>query len=126
MGSPWYAVQTSAEQEAVAELVPQTHPGPIRFADWETLEVGIYEATNYAQAPTPTLESLLEEFEHQIKAIESEGRSGYEGIMVIEDWQTDLKKLTLRILWTYDSTGEGGEFSSTVYLHKDSNYGQGE
>ncbi len=126
MGSPWYAVQTSAEQEAVAELVPQTHPGPIRLADWEALEIGTYEAKNYAKAPTPTLESLLEDFEHHVEAIESEGRSGYEGIMVIEDWQTDLKKLTLRILWTYDETGEGGEFSSTVYLHKDSNYGQGE
>jgi len=31
-----------------------------------------------------------------------------------------------RILWTVDETGKAGEFSTSVYLHKDSNYGQGE
>jgi quinol-cytochrome oxidoreductase complex cytochrome b subunit len=30
MGTPHYAVSTSPDQEAVAELLPQTHPGPLR------------------------------------------------------------------------------------------------
>ena len=126
MGSPWFAVQTSPEQEAVAELLPQTHPGPLRLADWGGLAIGTYEASAYDQAPTATLQSVLDEFEQSIEGIQIDGRSDYQGIIVIEDWQTNLKKLTLRILWTDDVTGKPGEYSQTVYLHKDSNYGQGE
>jgi ubiquinol-cytochrome c reductase cytochrome b subunit len=126
MGSPWFAVQTSPEQEAVAELLPQTHPGPLRLADWEGFTVGTYEASAYDQAPTETLRSVLDEFEGSIEGIKIDGRSDYQGVIVIEDWQTNLKKLTLRILWTDDVTGKPGEYSQTVYLHKDSNYGQGE
>jgi len=126
MGSPWYAVQTSPEQEAIAELLPQTHPGPLRLADWNGLDIGTYEASAYAQAPTGTLRSVLAEFEHSVEAIDVPERSDYQGVIVIEDWQTNLKKLTLRILWTDDASGDPGEYSQTVYLHKDSNYGQGE
>ena len=45
--------------------------------------------------------------------------------MVIEDWQTDLKKVTLRVTWTNTADGTAGEFSQSVYLHRDGNYGQG-
>jgi hypothetical protein len=46
--------------------------------------------------------------------------------MVIENWQTGLKKVTLRVLWTNVEDGSLGEYSQTVYLHEDSNYDQGE
>ncbi len=126
MGTPWYAVQTSPEQEVVAELVPETHPGPLRLADWDELQLGTYEAASYTLAPTGTLHSLLEEFDHGLERIPQEERLDHEGIMVIEDWQTGLKKVTLRVLWTNAGDGSPGEFSRTVYIHEDSNYGQGE
>ena len=37
-----------------------------------------------------------------------------------------LKKITLRVLWTATATGQSGEYRQTAYLHRDSNYGQGE
>jgi hypothetical protein len=126
MGTPWYAVQTSAEQEAVAELAPQTHPGPLRLADWEDLRVGTYEASAYDSAPSEAIHDLLEEFEHALERIPQEERFDHQGIMVIEDWQTDLKKVTLRVLWTNTKDGTPGEYSQTMYIHADSNYGQGE
>ena len=79
-----------------------------------------------AQAPTETLQSILTEFGHSVESIEVSGRSDFQGVIVIEDWQTNLKKVTVRILWTDDESGEPGEYSQTVYLHKDSNYDQGE
>jgi hypothetical protein len=54
------------------------------------------------------------------------GRGEVEGFMVIEDWQTGLKKITLRVIWTELADGAAGEFSQTAYLHQASNYGQGE
>ncbi len=126
MGSPWYAVQTSPEQEAVAILFPQTHPGPVRLADWDELEVGTYEADQYPYVPTRTLYELLLEFQRELEHIQPGDRVGHEGFMVIEDWQPGLKKITLRIVWTDAETGEPGEYSESIYLHRDSNYGQGE
>jgi hypothetical protein len=126
MGTPWYGVDTSPEQEAVATLLPQTHPGPVRLADWNELDVGTYEAANWEEAPSETLQDILHTFNEEISIAEYGARTAWEGIMVIEDWQPNLKKLTLRVLWTDSATGEPGEFSETAYIHQFSDYGQGE
>jgi hypothetical protein len=126
MGTPWFAVQTSADQEAIAELVPQTHPGPLRLAPWDDLVVGTYDASQWQNAPNETMRDLLHTFEEAVALVEGSDRHDPDGVVVIEDWQTGLKKITLRVLWTEASTGEPGENSQSVYLHRDSNYGQGE
>jgi quinol-cytochrome oxidoreductase complex cytochrome b subunit len=126
MGTPWFGVETSPEEEAVAVLLPQTHPGPIRLADWDDLEVGVYEAATWSTAPTETLRDLLHTFDEEIVGAVSDERTSWEGLMVIEDWQPGLKKITLRVLWIDVATGDPGEFSETTYFHENSNYGQGE
>ncbi len=126
MGTPHYAVTTSADQEAVAALLPQTEPGPLRMAPWNDLNLGNYEAAAWAKAPNQTLRDLLRVFEGRLTQVQSPDRTKVEGLMVIEDWQTGLKKVTLRVLWTNTADGKAGEFSQTVYLDRDSNYGQGE
>src|SRR3970282_804490 len=59
MGTPWFAVETSPDQEAIAVLLPQTNPGPLRLADWDELPYGTYEASQFGQVPTRTLSRLL-------------------------------------------------------------------
>jgi quinol-cytochrome oxidoreductase complex cytochrome b subunit len=124
MGSPWYKVTSSPDQEAVAALVPQTHPGPLREADWEALEFGTYQASEWAAAPTATLNGLLRLFDEHLAAAESPERQDVQGLMIVEDWQTDLKKVTLRVLWT-NADGSPYEFSQSVYLHRESEYSGG-
>jgi quinol-cytochrome oxidoreductase complex cytochrome b subunit len=126
MGTPWYGVDTSPEQEAIATLLPQTHPGPVRLANWEELEFGTFEASAYEIAPTPILQELLHTFDEELDHVRGPDRTGVEGLMVIEDWQTDLKKITFRIIWTMIENDAPGEFSQTTYLHRTSDYGQGE
>jgi hypothetical protein len=127
MGTPWFAVETSPDQEAIAILLPQTSPGPLRQADWEQLPYGTFEATQWAQAPTPTLSRLLETFDEEVEKAGRDPRYvGPEGLMIIEDWQPDLKKITLRVVWTDGETGKASEFSQVQYLHHFSDYGQGE
>jgi ubiquinol-cytochrome c reductase cytochrome b subunit len=125
MGTPHYAVSTSPDQEAVAELLPQTHPGPLRSAPWGDLALGSYEATQWSAAPNATLQGLLHRYNEMLTNVQSAGRADVAGLMVIEDWQTDLKKVTLRVTWTNTADGTAGEFSQSVYLHRDGNYGQG-
>lgn len=126
MGTPWFGVETSPEQESIATLLPQTRSGPVRLADWNELTIGAYEAANWEDAPTETLQELLHTFNEEVSVAEYGDRTAWEGIMIIEDWQPSLKKLTLRVLWVDSATGAPGEFSETVYLHQFSDYGQGE
>jgi quinol-cytochrome oxidoreductase complex cytochrome b subunit len=126
MGSPWYAVTTSADQEAIAELIPQTHPGPLRLAPWDDLVVGTYDASQWDSAPNEALRELLRTFDETVARVASPERADPSGLIVIEEWQTGLKKITLRVLWTETATGNPGENSQSVYLHRDSDYGQGE
>ncbi|MCJ7677971.1 MAG: hypothetical protein MUO35_09650, partial [Anaerolineales bacterium] len=86
---------------------------------------GSYAATAWGAAPNATLQDLLHEFYNVLTNVQSADRTNVAGVMVIEDWQTDLKKVTLRVTWTNVASGSAGEFSQSVYLHRNSNYGEG-
>ena len=127
MGTPRFAVTSSPDQEAVAALLPQTSPGPLRLAPWDELLYGTYEASQWQQAPSTTLQGLLRTFDREMEEVRGDQRyQAPEGFMIIEDWQTDLKKVTLRVTWTDGDTGDPGEYFQTQYLHRHSDYGQGE
>lgn len=121
MGTPWYAVQSAPEVEVAAELLPQTHPGPLRTTEWSQLELGTYEAENWSAAPNEEMAELLHLFDEELEA-HSDDLPDAEGVMVIEDWQTDLKRITLRITWISPETGEETEFSESTYLHRESEH----
>jgi hypothetical protein len=123
MGTPWYAVTSSADQEVIAELVPQTRPGPLRSADWEQLPVGEYQASAWETATTPALKNLLHEFQTGIdKHAGSDKFQNAKGVLTIEDWQDGLKKITIKLTWV-DKTGNR-DTKQEVFLHRDSNYGE--
>jgi len=126
MGTPWYAVTSSADQEIIAELVPQTKPGPLRAADWDELTVGDFQANAWQTAPTPTLQSLLKEFQAGIDshiAADSTGKfQDAKGELVIENAQDGLKLISIKLTWK-DSTGDRSTVQP-LYLHRDSNYGE--
>jgi hypothetical protein len=39
--------------------------------------------------------------------------------MLVEDWQTDLRKVTLRIVWDDVTTGQSKTYERHVFLHRD-------
>jgi hypothetical protein len=126
MGTPWYAVSSSADQEVIAELVPQTKPGPLRSANWDDLAVGDYQASAWQSAPTATLQGLLHEFQTGIDqhiSADSTGKfKNAKGELVIENAQDGLKLISIKITWT-DATGDRSTVQP-LYLHRDSNYGE--
>lgn len=148
MGTPKYAVSSSADQEVVAALLPQTHPGEMREANWEEVMVGDYLAENYAGAPNETMRELLHLYHEEIEAAGPGGPkcsarpqilfiparkdtclADAHGEMKVEDWQTDLKKITFRVTWdggpeAYCLPGQQKEFCQTFYFHKNANYWQ--
>src|SRR6185436_18859636 len=87
--------------------LPQTHPGPLRTADWQELAVGTYDSENWAAAPTPALKDLLHEYELGMEHARSNAKCAAnkncltdgKGFMIIEDWQQNLKRITFRVVW---------------------------
>jgi hypothetical protein len=124
MGSPWYKVTSSPDQEAIAALLPQTHPGPLREAPWDELEFGTYQANQWAAAPTPALQELLQLFDGKLIEAVGPDQPNAQAYLIVEDWQTGLKKVTLRVTWD-NPDGTTHEASQSVYLHSDSAYAGG-
>lgn len=153
MGTPRYAVISSDDQEIVAELLPQTHPGPVRQADWDAYVTApvtadnptgraIYLASEWQQAPTPELRELLHEMQEGLERSRVRAEQNLlgslkngQGYLIVEEWQTDLKRLTFRIT----SEGKDGspapteicvvgaqnEYCQVAYVHRNANYRQG-
>jgi hypothetical protein len=127
MGTPWFGVETSPDQEAIAILLPQTSPGPLRTADWNDIPFGTYSASEWESAPTRTTSKLLKTFDRELQNARDNPLYGdVEGFMIVEDWQTDLKKITVRVVWVNPETGAPAEFSEIFFFHRNSDYGQGE
>jgi quinol-cytochrome oxidoreductase complex cytochrome b subunit len=127
MGTPWFGVETSPDQEAIAILLPQTSPGPLRTADWNDIPFGTYSASEWETAPTRTTSKLLKTFDRELQNARDNPLYGdVEGFMIVEDWQTDLKKITVRVVWVNPETGAPAEFSEIFFFHRNSDYGQGE
>ncbi len=123
MGTPWYAVTSSADQEVVAALLPQTHPGPLRETEWEELPAGTYKAAEWELAPTPGLQHLLELYNHELDLAGDRLLQG-QGLMIVEDWQPGLKRITFEVTWVNED-GTMDDYSQTAYYHQNANYDQG-
>jgi hypothetical protein len=131
MGTPWYGVSSSADQEVVTALLPQTHPGPLREAEWEELPARAepYVAADWANAPTPALRELLHLYEEEMDKVSGRLVNGH-AQMLIEDWQADLKRITFRITWSdnppteWCALGAQNEFCQVTYYHRTANYWQ--
>ncbi len=128
MGTPWYAVTSSPDQEVIAELAPQTHPGPLRTTDWEQLnQPGEYKAASWQAAPTDGLKELLREFDSALTAHQAKDKEGKfqnpQGALLIEQKQDGLLQVTIKVSWRDNTTGKDRDTAQLVYVHRDSNYG---
>jgi hypothetical protein len=54
-----------------------------------------------------------------VNAAAAEGKlPNVQAVIVIEDWQADLKKVTPRIIWTNPSTNKTETYERTIFLHR--------
>jgi hypothetical protein len=141
-GTPLYAVsappaveigQKYMPEECVLPPVPLIPDdcGPVRRLGYEGIETGTYDLAQYATAPAnvSSFQRLLVQMQTDVAAQTARAQAGNaealrdaKGFFVVEDWQTDLKKITLRITWTPQGRGDTGSYEKIIYLHKDSDY----
>jgi quinol-cytochrome oxidoreductase complex cytochrome b subunit len=133
MGLPEYGIQTPAATRIVQDLAPEEGEGPLHEVPYDQLHAGIYTVmedlprdlcpdVNYG---CPDMTAMFTEYnERVIEATTNEHLEDFErlpnaeAVMVIQDWQEALKKVTFRILWDDVETGERKSYEHDVYLHE--------
>jgi hypothetical protein len=95
--------------------------------NYDQLVPGVYvrgETDPEKMCPTldfgcPELEAVFIDFtEDVMKAEEAGDLPDAQAVLIIEDWQEDLRKVTPRILWTDQNSGETQTQEKNVFLHR--------
>ncbi|MCL4395050.1 MAG: cytochrome b N-terminal domain-containing protein [Chloroflexi bacterium] len=142
-GTPLFAVtappaveigQAFMPEECVLPPIPLIAEdcGQVRHLGYAGLTNGTYDLAQYA-TPAPyanPFDSMLAQMQQRISeqaavAQQTNGTAGLKdakGTLTIEDWQSDLKKVTLHIAWTPVTAGDTGTYDKIIYLHRDSVY----
>lgn len=127
MGTPGYGIDTPAATRIVQDLAPEEGTGPLRQVPFEQLQPGIYEVNVTAPVRMcpqldfgcPELEAVFAEFTERINAAAEAGDlPNVRALMVIENWQVDLIKVTPQIFWDDPENGLPKDYESHIYLHK--------
>ncbi len=130
MGLPTYGIETPAATRIVQDLAPMEGLGPLRAVPFDQLQPGVYEVD---KTPTeklcpkldygcPALEAVFKQYTDRVnQARDTNKLPNVQALMIIEDWQENLRKVTLRILWTPANATEPLSYENHVFLHKDHN-----
>lgn len=130
MGLPEYGIETPAATRIVQDLAPEEGLGELRAIPYEQLKPGVYEVN---VTPTedlcpeidfgcPALEAVFAEYTERVNLAQEEGLlPDAQAVLVIEDWQADLRKVTPRIVWTDPVSGNQQSYEKHIFLHSERN-----
>jgi quinol-cytochrome oxidoreductase complex cytochrome b subunit len=128
MGLPGYGIETPAATRILQDMAPQEGVGPLRAVSFDQLKPGVYEVNKTPAERLcpeldfgcPELEEVFATYTEWINQAEEEGKlPNADALMIIEDWQENLRKVTLRIIWKPDTAPEPLEYEQHIFLHRD-------
>ncbi len=121
MGTPQFGIETPAATRIVQDLAPEEGLGPLRAIPFDQLEPGVYEVGKTDPTALPReLARVFVEFESRVNEAAGAGKlPNAQAVIVIEDWQANLRKVTPRIVWTDPESGEQKTFEHPIFLHRD-------
>ncbi len=131
MGTGLWGVAAPPPVELVQEFIPEEGVGEIREIPYDELFTGKYDTLDPSTYPGGNLGHVLEDIEEAVhRESEKPDNNFFNGSMQvkIEQWQPNLKKLTISVFWEEVPEGsETGElventFKKEFYFHPDSNY----
>lgn len=103
-------------------FAPAEGTGEIHSVSFEALPVGIYPMTGEGSGTpvsklSPEFAGMLKSFHAQVAALERSDRlPAADAVVLAEDWQVDLKRITFRITWT--SKGDYKRKTAEAIVHR--------
>jgi hypothetical protein len=121
MGTHHYGIHLPPAERIAQDLAPIEGGGPLHGVPFDQLKVGLYDIdTVAAESLPPMLGQVFSEFSTQVKAEAHRSQMPEAaGVMVVEDWQQDLKRITLRITWEDPAGATRKHFERIVHLHRE-------
>lgn len=130
MGTPAYGIETPAATRIIQDLAPEEGLGVLRAIPFDQLQPGVYEV-NISDSKNlcpdlpkgcPELEAVFAEFSERVNQAAEEGKlPDFQAVIVIEDWQSNLSKVTPRIVWTDGESGDRKTYERHIFLHRHRN-----
>jgi quinol-cytochrome oxidoreductase complex cytochrome b subunit len=121
MGTPEFGIESPPATRIVQDLIPEEGVGLMRLIPYEGLESGIYVVNETDPDELPDeLGAVFEEYTTRLNEAEETNPdfNDIEAVLVITEWQPQLKKVTPRILWT-DAAGSRKSFEHDFYIHQE-------
>ncbi len=129
MGLPQYGIETPAATRIIQDMSPEEGEGPLHEVPFDQLQQGVYIVN---ETPTenlcpeidfgcPVFDEFFSMYSERVNhAIESGDLVNGDAVLVIENWQENLKKVTMRINWDDPETGDQKTYERHIYVHHDS------
>src|SRR3972149_5434099 len=128
MGLPQYGIEPIASTRIIQDIAPEEGSGPLYEVPFDQLQQGVYVVNG---TPTdnlcpemingcPALATVFADYSTRVnKSIQAGDLPTAEAVMINEDWQENLKKVTLRLVWDDKDTGETKTYFRHIYIHRD-------
>lgn len=130
MGTPQYLIETPAATRIIQDLAPEEGLGELRAIPFDQLRPGYYEVNVTDPEEMcddmlwgcPELTAVFEDYTERVNEAADDGRlPEVQALLIIEDWQAGLKKVTPRIIWVDEETGDQKTYERHLFLHADRN-----
>jgi quinol-cytochrome oxidoreductase complex cytochrome b subunit len=134
MGLPIYGIQTSPAQRIVQDLAPEEGLGALRAVPFDQLQPGVYEVGQELPRDLcpdidygcPALTGVFREYNDRIMLAATNERlapaqrlANAEAVMLVEDWQLDLRKITMRIAYDDPQNAQNRlTYERHIFLHR--------
>lgn len=128
MGTPGWGIAAPPQAEIFQAFIPEegvgifvTSPGPVRELGYDNLPIGVYDVDEFVVPDNPTrFEQILADFKAQ--TVEAFGE-GTQATMIIEPWQQDLKRVTMKIDWDDpNKKPEGTVAEQAAFIHREAKH----
>jgi len=126
MGLPQFGIESDAATRIIQDMAPEEGVGPLRQVPFDQLVAGSYEVgvtPTVDMCPTldfgcPQFEEVFQFYGNYVDEMVAHGRlaEDNQAFMIIEDWQENLKKITMRILWQNEE-GTTSAYERHIFLH---------
>lgn len=121
-GTHHFGIEQPPTIRITQDLTPQEGRGPIHAIPHDQLAVGLYTAESDLNVMPPKLSAFFTSFQACVaRAGASGGLPQAEAILIVEAWQADLRRVTLRILWEDAASGQRKTHDRVVHLHRNRN-----
>lgn len=125
LGAPSYGVQLPPAVAIGQALAPEEGGGPLRAIGFEDLPPGVFTADGTDEAVLPkTFAAVLGDLRQRLAEAERRGALPQaRGLLIVEEWQADLKRVTLRITWSTEAPAdkeppERQAYTRIIYVHR--------